>query len=130
MRTRIGGSRLFADKHGDELLGDTVRGHFARLCKSAGVQRCDGSGRGPRIHALRSTFAVHRITAWIRGGKSLSSMLPALAAYMGHLRLESTERYVAMAPERFRAELDKLSSLRGKKHWRNDKKLMAFVSAL
>jgi integrase/recombinase XerD len=42
-------------------------------------------------------------------------MLPALSAYIGQQELASTERYLSLAPERFRKELDKLSPTRGKK---------------
>ena len=97
----IGGKHLFVNQRGDLLSSQTVRHSFARLCNSTGLRRRDGTGRTPRLTDLRNTFAVHRITTWIRNGTDLSSMLPALAAYMGHLCLESTERYVLMTPERF-----------------------------
>jgi len=57
-------------------------------------------------------------------------MLPALAVYMGQVELESTERHLSMTPERFRRQLNELSPARTRKHWHDDKKLMAFLSAL
>ena len=82
------------------------------------------------MHDLRFTFAVHRITSWIRNGADLNRMLPALAAYMGQVGLGSTETYLSMTPERFRRELDKLSPNRAKGRWRNDKVLMEFLANL
>jgi hypothetical protein len=79
---------------------------------------------------LRITFAVHRITSWIRNGANLNRMLPALAAYMGQVGLGATDRYLLLTPERYRKQLDILSPMRGKKHWRDDKELMAFVRTL
>jgi integrase/recombinase XerD len=49
---------------------------------------------------------------------------------MGQVGLGSTERYLSMTPERFRKELAKLSPIRGRGHWRNDKVLMAFLENL
>jgi hypothetical protein len=78
---------------------------------------------------LRFTFAVHRITSWIRGGADLNRMLPALAAYMGQ-RLGSTERYYHLTPERFKKHLKKLSSQGHHGHWRDDRRLMEFLASL
>jgi integrase/recombinase XerD len=57
-------------------------------------------------------------------------MLPALAAYMGQTGIGSTERYLSLTPERFRTQLDKLSPMRGKRRWRDDKALMKFLAEL
>ena len=34
----------------------------------AGIARDDGARYQPRLHDLRHTFAVHRLTAWIKRG--------------------------------------------------------------
>lgn len=57
-------------------------------------------------------------------------MLPALSAYLGQVGIVSAERYLALAPERFREELDKLSPQKSKKKWRNDPILMGFLAKL
>jgi integrase/recombinase XerD len=79
---------------------------------------------------MRQTFAVHRITSWIRDGADLNRMLPALAAYMGQVGLGSTERYLLLTPERFRKHLDKLRSPRCAGNWRDDERLMSFLAGL
>ncbi len=57
-------------------------------------------------------------------------MLPALSAYMGLTGLMASERYLLLAPERFRKELEELSPTRQRKHWRDDPALMSFLAGL
>jgi integrase/recombinase XerD len=123
-------THLFVTKDDLPLLNRRINTNFQRLREIAGVLRHDRSTYQPRMHDLRYTFAVHRITSWIRNGADLNRMLPALAAYMGQVGLGSTERYLSLTPERFRKELDKLSPDRGKGRWRNDKVLMEFLTNL
>jgi site-specific recombinase XerD len=121
---------LFITKRGKQISGRAANKYFERIRKLANVGRRDGSTFQPRMQDLKYTFAVHRITSWIRNGADLNRMLPALAAYMGQVGLGSTERYLALTPERFRKHLQKLSPTRGGHRWRNDKELMAFLSSL
>jgi integrase/recombinase XerD len=68
------------------------------------------SGRRPRIHDFRHTFAVNALIRWYRSGIDLRSRLPFLAAYLGHVSIISTYRYLhfveplrALASSRFSA---------------------------
>jgi integrase/recombinase XerD len=126
----LGGDSFFVTKNGRPLNSNTIVHTFKRIRRAAGVVRTDSSGAQPRMQDLRVTFAVHRITAWIRGRADLNRMLPALAAYMGQVGLGSTENYLSMTPVRFQEQLDILSPQRKKKHWRNDRPLMRFLSDL
>jgi integrase/recombinase XerD len=65
---------------------------FQKLRRKAGITRPGGNRHQPKIRDLRRTFAVHCMRKWLRNGKDLRSMLPLLAAYLGHLSLASTER--------------------------------------
>jgi integrase/recombinase XerD len=121
---------VFSSVDGSELKQRRLSTIFRQLCLSTGISRCDGAVYQPRMHDLRSTFAVHRLTTWLKSGARLSRMLPALAAYLGQQELASAERYLSLAPERFRKELDKLSPMRGKQRWRNNAKLMKFLASL
>jgi len=47
----------------------------------------------------RHTFAVHRVTEWYRQGADVQKLLPALSTYLGHISLESTQRYLTITPE-------------------------------
>jgi hypothetical protein len=109
-----------------------ISSHYTRfqiLRRVAGIGRHDGAIYQPRMHDLRTTFAVHRLTGWFKQGADLNRLLPALAAYIGQVGLGSTERYLAMTPERFRRQLLKLSPQpRKKRRWRDDPSLMKLPS--
>jgi integrase len=53
----------------------------------------------PRLHDLRHSFAVHRLTAWYREGCDVQRLLPVLSIYLGHADLEGTKVYLTMTPE-------------------------------
>jgi site-specific recombinase XerD len=129
-RDRTNCTHLFVTKRGLPIPDWNLVKRFQKLRTIAGIARHDGACYQPRMHDLRTTFAVHRITSWIRKGADLNRMLPALAAYMGKVGLASTEQYLSLTPERFRKELDTLSPGRARKHWRDDPKLMKFLEEL
>jgi integrase/recombinase XerD len=128
-RKKFLGAHFLISKFDRALNIHTVVKHFERLRRRAGVKRC-GERYQPRLADFKFTFAVHRITSWIRNGADLDRMLPALAAYMGQAGLGSTERYMSLTAERFRKELEKLSPGPAKYSWRNDKALMEFLATL
>lgn len=66
---------------------------FLELLRSLGLHGPKGQ-RGPRIHDLRHTFAVHRLLAWYRQGANLATKLPLLSTYLGHSTLTGTEIYL------------------------------------
>lgn len=121
-------TQFFVNKKHEVITEQSLQKTFQRLRTVAGIVRDDGACHQPRLHDLRHTFAVHRVTAWIRHGADLNRMLPALSAYIGQVSLHSTNRYLALTPERFRSQLDKLSPRRGKKRWRDDPALMKFLA--
>lgn len=73
---------------------------FRKLLKKMGMKH-GGRGQGPRLHDLRTTFAVHRMMAWYREGDDLHAKLPVLSAFMGHRGLAGTERYLFLTMELF-----------------------------
>ena len=104
---------------------------FRKLRRLAGIERYDGATYQPRMHDLRATFAVHRLTSWLRQGGGLNRLIPALSAYMGQCGLGSTERYLKLTPERFRTQLVKSCPKHPRrKRWRDDPALMKFLEAL
>jgi len=72
---------------------------FARLRDQAGVRRPPGTRWQPRLHDLRHTFAVHRLTAWYRAGADVQALLPLLATYLGHINVSGTQTYLTMTSE-------------------------------
>lgn len=73
-------STLLPHQEGNALKEQLRRADIRRM---AGIVRDDGARYQPRMHDLRHTFAVHRLTAWIKRGADLNRMVPALSAYMG-----------------------------------------------
>ena len=89
---------FLANRDGTPLKRSTVWEAFARLRQAAGVRRDDGAPCQPRLHDLRHTFAVDRLTAWYRQGKDVQALLPKLSAYLGHASVAATQVYLRMTP--------------------------------
>lgn len=54
---------------------------------------------GPRMHDLRHSFACTRLLKWYRQGKDVQALLPALATYLGHVKVSSTQVYLQSTAE-------------------------------
>jgi integrase/recombinase XerD len=93
-------SPFFMLRSGARLNQDVVRHAFHYLRDCANVRRPDG--QRPRLHDLRHSFAVHRLLSWYRRGADVQALLPALAVYLGHVRLSCTQVYLTMTPELLR----------------------------
>jgi len=78
----------------------TVYGLFRKLLLKCGIAHA-GRGKGPRVHDLRHTFAVHTLLRWYRDGEDLDAKLPLLATYLGHQHLLGTQRYLHLTAELF-----------------------------
>lgn len=72
--------------------------HFRTYLWQAGISH-GGRGKGPRLHDFRHTFAVHCLRNWVRQGKNLTTALPYLSAYMGHVGSKSTQYYLRLTAE-------------------------------
>jgi integrase/recombinase XerD len=98
-----------------------AEGLLRSVIQKAGLRKKPGRG-GPRVHDLRHTFVVHRMTEWYRQGINPQSHLPHLVAYLGHRDIHSTLVYLTItqellqsANERFRtAEVDVVKGIRRK----------------
>lgn len=73
--------------------------NYRILCDLADIRRTDGARYQPRIHDLRHTFAVHRLTSWYREGADVQKLLPLLSVYLGHVNIQATQIYLSMTPE-------------------------------
>lgn len=76
----------------------TARDLLTEVFRLAGLKPTSGR-TGPRLHDLRHTFAVHRLTAWYRAGIDPQARLPYLAAYLGHKNIDSTLVYLTITDE-------------------------------
>lgn len=69
-----------------------------RVIHLAGLRTRTDAGK-PRLHDLRHTMVVHRMTAWYREGINPQSRLFYLSAYLGHRDLNSTLVYLTITQE-------------------------------
>ena len=51
------------------------------------------------MHDLRHSFASRRLLQWYRDGRDLNRLLPALATYLGHVKVSSTQIYLRATAE-------------------------------
>jgi len=121
---------FFSRVDGTKIDTNALIRYFARLRRSAGIAGYRGARQKPCLRDLRATFAVHQISSWMKRKAELNLMLPALGAYMGNVGLESTERYLALTPQRFQNALNKLSPHRSRARWRDDPALLEFLANL
>jgi integrase len=90
---------LLVRRDGSPLTATDIRRAFTRLRSIAGVQRHDGVPNQPRLHDLRATFAVRRLTTWYQQGADVQRLLPLLSTYLGHASVAATQVYLPMTPE-------------------------------
>jgi integrase len=93
------GAPFFTRRDGTRVLRSALEDCFRRLCERAGVRRHDGARYQPRLHDLRHSFAVNRLTSWYRQGADVQKLLPKLSVYLGHAYLAATQVYLSMTPE-------------------------------
>ena len=102
------GSPFFTSRTGGRLNQSTFTKLFRRLCIHAGITREDARYQ-PRLHDLRHTFAVHRLTTWYQQGADVQRLLPKLSTYLGHVNISGTQVYLSMTPELLRAAGNRFS---------------------
>jgi site-specific recombinase XerD len=90
---------LLVTRHSLPVSVQLAEDSFKRICRKVGVRRTDGSRFKPRLHDLRHAFAVHRLTACYREGEDVQRLLLQLSTYLGHVDLDSTQRYLTLTPE-------------------------------
>ena len=97
---RPGDAAFFPSRRGAPHSLGTVHVKFRQLLLRCGIPH-GGKGKGPRVHDLRHTFAVHAMLRWYREGADLDAKLPVLATYLGHRSLRGTSRYLRLTAELF-----------------------------
>lgn len=89
---------LFINLKGRRLYHSNVEPAFGQVLRRSGLFDSKGI-TGSRLHWLRHTFACTRLLAWYREGKDVNALLPALATYLGHVKVSSTQVYLRATAE-------------------------------
>jgi site-specific recombinase XerD len=92
-------SAFLATRTGIRLDYKRVSKLFCRIRQSAEIRREAIARYQPRIHDIRHSAAVHRVSAVSRAGADVQQLLPQLATYLGHVDVASTQRYLTMTAE-------------------------------
>jgi len=95
---------LFCSSRNRRYFKTTVRHGLYRLMESVGIRT---PWRRVRIHDLRHTFAVHRLSQWYRDGEDVQAKLPILSQYLGHVDITYTQKYLKLVPELCKAAMDR-----------------------
>jgi site-specific recombinase XerD len=90
---------FFRTDQGTPVTRSTVERIFRSLCVRAQVKRTDGGRYQPRLHDLRHAMATHCLVSWYRQGQDTRSLLMQLSAYLGHVDIAGTQKYLTMTPE-------------------------------
>ena len=88
---------FFVSGRGDAYSTGNIGRMFRDIAVQAGLR--GSTGRGPRLHDLRATFAVTRLLKWYRDGENVMSRLPLLSTYLGHACVSDTEVYLRITTD-------------------------------
>ena len=88
---------LFPSPRGGRYSISALRGAFHHALKTAGIERT--SKIRVRLHDLRHSFAALRLLLWCEQNVDLGAKLPLLAAYLGHVGLASSQRYLQLTKD-------------------------------
>jgi len=102
VRDRLGVCRpetpFFPHCTGRRYSATALREAFHQTLDIAGIARVSG-GRRLRVHDLRHSWAVLRLTLWCEQDADLGAKLPLLATYLGHVGLASSQRYLQLTQD-------------------------------
>jgi integrase len=90
---------FFRTEEGAPLLCSTAERAFRKLCIKAQVKRTDGARYQPRLHDLRHAMATHCLVNGYRQGHDTHALLVQLSAYLGHVNLAATQKYLTLTPQ-------------------------------
>jgi integrase/recombinase XerD len=85
---------------GEPLTLVNVYHNFRRFLWQAGISH-GGRGHGPRVHDLRTTFAVTNLRRCFAQGEDVGALLPVLQTYLGHSSLADTAYYLHLSAESY-----------------------------
>lgn len=87
---------LFPSPFGGRYKESTIYKLFRQVLWKSGISH---SGKGPRLHDLRHTFAVHCLKKWVLNEEDITNLLPYLSAFLGHVDLRGTQHYLRLTAD-------------------------------
>lgn len=87
---------LFPSPYGGCYKESTIYKLFREILWKAGISH---SGKGPRLHDLRHTFAVHCLKKWVLNEEDITNLLPYLSVFLGHVDLRGTQHYLRLTAD-------------------------------
>ncbi len=93
-------SYFFISPSGHPLNKLNVYSWFKKILKKCGIPHV-GKNRGPRVHDLRHTCAVHSLREQVKAGADIYCVLPVLSVFLGHRTLAGTEHYVRLTQDMY-----------------------------
>ena len=91
---------FFIAPNGKYCRSETVYTWFRKVLAESGIP-FQGDHKGPRVHDLRHTFAVHSLVKMAKSGMDLYYSLPLLSVFLGHKSIGATEHYVRLTAEMY-----------------------------
>jgi integrase len=95
---RVPEAPFFPAPSGHRYSLSALQAAFRQVLLTAGIPR-SRVGRSLRLHDLRHSFVAVRLLLWYEQDADLGARLPRLAAYLGHVGLSSSQRYVQLSPD-------------------------------
>lgn len=95
-----GNEFLFPSPRGGQYNHCSIVFAFRKALRNAGIPY-GGTGKGPRIHDIRHSFAVKSLRKLALGNADPQHALPFLSKYLGHKNLSSTQTYIQLTAELF-----------------------------
>lgn len=91
--------QMIVTTSGRPLSQDSAEGMFSEIRWTLLNRGETFSGRMPRLHDARHSFAVATILRWHEEGEDVNALIPYLSAYLGHKKLSDTYWYLTGVPE-------------------------------
>lgn len=86
---------LFTNRRQEPISATCIQNNFRSLLDEIEIVR-PLNKRGPRLHDMRHTFAVHRLLQWYQEGVDVQQKLVLLSTFMGHFNIYSTQVYLTI----------------------------------
>lgn len=87
---------LFPSPYGGRYKESTIYKLFREVLWKAGISH---SGKGPRLHDFRHTYAVHCLKKWVLNEEDITNLLPYLSVFLGHVDLRGTQHYLRLTAD-------------------------------